>query len=123
MLVTTGPQSTQQPLDTPLADAAAQLKDTGVDIYSLGIGPNVVPSELEAIASRPENVLRSQTASLPIIASQLNAMIRSGKVYDVKALHVLDINSSNFISFYFNGFVLRLLLLLFIFAFFIFFCH
>ncbi|KAJ7381082.1 hypothetical protein OS493_004680, partial [Desmophyllum pertusum] len=76
LLVTTGPQSTQQPLDTPLADAAAQLKDIGVDVYSFGIGPNVVPSELEAIGSRPEYVFRPKTADLPILSSQLDAMIR-----------------------------------------------
>lgn len=86
MLVTTGPQSTQQPLDTPLADAAAQLKDSGVDVYSFGIGPNVVPSELEAVASRPEYVFRSQTASLPILASQLSAMIRTGKTYKLTSM-------------------------------------
>ena len=75
ILVTSGPQATKE---RPLADLAAQLKDIGVDIYSVGIGPNVIPSELEAIASRPDNVFRTQTTSLPILASQLNGMIRQG---------------------------------------------
>lgn len=80
LLVTTGPQSTQQPLGTPLADAAAQLKNVGVDIYSIGYGANVVPSELEAIASRPDYVFRTQIATLPIISSQLIARIRQGNL-------------------------------------------
>ena len=74
-MVTSGLQVTKK---RPLADLAAQLKDIGVDIYSVGIGPNVIPSELEAIASRPDNVFRTQTTSLPILASQLNGMIRQG---------------------------------------------
>lgn len=49
-----------------------------MDIYSVGVGPNVIPSELEAIASRPEYLLRTQTTGLPILASQLNGMIRQG---------------------------------------------
>ena len=74
-MATSGPQVTKE---RPLADLAAQLKDIGVDIYSVGIGPNVIPSELETIASRPDNVFRTQTTSLPILASQLNGMIRQG---------------------------------------------
>lgn len=74
-MVTSGPQATK---GRPIADLAAQLKDIGVDIYSVGIGPNVIPSELEAIASRPDNAFRTQTTSLPILASQLNGMIRQG---------------------------------------------
>ena len=81
MLVTTGPQDTQQPLSTPLADASAQLQSVGVDVYSFGVGPNVVPSELETVASRPEYVFRAQTSSLPILSSQLTDMIRQGKLY------------------------------------------
>lgn len=74
-MVTSGPQVTK---GRPFADLAAQLNDIGVDIYSVGIGPNVIPSELEVIASRPEYVFRTQTSSLPILASQLNGMIRQG---------------------------------------------
>ena len=77
LLVTSGPQVK---LETPLADLSGKLKDIGVDIYSVGIGPNVIPSELEAIASRPEYVFRAQTTGLPILASQLNSMIRQGKL-------------------------------------------
>ena len=75
VLVTSGPQVTKE---RPFADLATQLKDIGVDIYSVGIGPNVIPSELEAIASRPEYVFRTQTTSLPILASQLNGLMRQG---------------------------------------------
>ena len=78
LLVTTGPQDMHQPLSTPLADAAAELQNAGVDVYSVGIGPNVVPSELEAVASRPEYVFKVQADSLPIISSQLTDMIRQG---------------------------------------------
>lgn len=81
VLVTTGPQDVHDPLSTPLADAAAQLQNAGVDVYSFGIGPNVVPSELETVASRPEYVFRAQTTSLPILSSQLTEIIRQGKLY------------------------------------------
>lgn len=81
VLVTTGPQDMHQPLSTPLADAAAELQNAGVDVYSVGIGPNVVLSELEAVASRPEYVFKAQTASLPIISSQLTDMIHQGKLF------------------------------------------
>lgn len=40
----------------------------------------MIPSELEAMASRPEYVFRAQTTSLPILASQLNGLIRQGKL-------------------------------------------
>ena len=81
MLVTTGPQDTQQPLSTPLADAVAELQNAGVDVYSIGIGPNVVPSELEAVASRPEYVFKARTDSLPILVSKLTDMMRQGKIF------------------------------------------
>lgn len=67
-------------LSTPLADATAQLQSAGVDVYSIGIDPDVVPSQLETIASRPEYVFRTEVASLPIVSSQLTDMIRQGKV-------------------------------------------
>ena len=67
-------------LSTPLANATAQLQSAGVDVYSIGIGPDVVSSQLETIASRPEYVFRTEVASLPIVSSQLTDMIRQGKV-------------------------------------------
>ena len=83
VLVTSGPQAKP---DTPLADLAGELKDIGVDIYSVGIGPNVIPSELEAMASRPEYIFRAQTTSLPILASQLNGLIRQGKLMNAACI-------------------------------------
>lgn len=90
-MVTTGPQDTTQTLSTPLADATAQLQKASVDVYSIGIGPDVVPSELETIASRPEYVFRTEVASLPLVSSQLTDMIRQGKVLfiDVSVLSII----------------------------------
>ena len=86
VLVTTGPQDIHQPLSTPLADAAAQLQNAGVEVFSVGIGPNAVLSELETVASRPEYAFKVETANLPILSSQLTDMMRQGKVSNTSAL-------------------------------------
>ena len=80
LLVVTGPQDMHQPQYTPLADAAGELENAGVEVFALSIGPSVVPSELEAIASRPENIFSANAvSSLPILASQLTDMMRQGR--------------------------------------------
>lgn len=77
VLVVTGPQYMHQPLST----AAAKLKDSGVDVYAVGIGPSVVPLELGSVASRPEFVFQASAATLPTLSSQLTAMIHKGMLY------------------------------------------
>ena len=42
---------------TPLKSAAQPLKDKGVEIWSIAIGPPVNISDLEVIASDPEKVI------------------------------------------------------------------
>ena len=77
LLVVTGPQYVHQPQST----AAAELKDSGVDVYAVGIGSSAVPLELGSVASRPEFVFQAGAATLPILSSQLTAMIHRGMLY------------------------------------------
>jgi len=52
MVIVTDGKSTVQPLNTiPQADAA---KKQGIDIFSIGIGPDVNPAEIDAMASDPK---------------------------------------------------------------------
>ncbi|XP_022806051.1 uncharacterized protein LOC111343164 [Stylophora pistillata] len=90
LLFTTGPQSTQQPLNTPLADAASQLKNVDVDVFAIGYGTSVKQSELEAIASRPSYVFMSQSASLPIISSQVIGRIVQGRTPSLDVAFLAD---------------------------------
>lgn len=63
-----------------MADAASQLKNGGVDVFAIGYGTGVVPSQLEAIGSRPSYVFTPQTSSLPIVSSQIISRITQGNM-------------------------------------------
>lgn len=63
-------------------EVARQLKDTGVEIYTVGIGPEVDRRQLEAIASQPveEHVFVSAFEDAPAIAGPLTYTLSKGKV-------------------------------------------
>lgn len=63
-----------------MADATSQLKNGGVDVFAIGYGTGVVPSQLEAIGSRPSYVFTPQTSSLPIVSSQIISRITQGNM-------------------------------------------
>ena len=44
---------------TPLATESQPLKDSGIQVYVLGVGPDVDDQELSDVASRPENVYKA----------------------------------------------------------------
>ena len=80
LLVITGPQATQQPPYTPLADASGKLQEKGVDVIVMGIGVNIQQPELEAVASRQMYVFRPDVVYLPVLSSVINFIIRQGKL-------------------------------------------
>lgn len=43
---------------TPLALASQPLKDSGIKVYVLGVGPKVDDTELNDVASQPQNVYK-----------------------------------------------------------------
>ena len=55
-LITTGKQTTDQGAYTPLDEASSRLQSKGATVFVLGIGKDVDNSELNKIASRPNNV-------------------------------------------------------------------
>ena len=55
-MITTGKQTTDQGVYTPLDIASSRLQDKGAAVFVLGIGKDVDPSELKQIASGPNNV-------------------------------------------------------------------
>lgn len=56
LLITTGRQSKDQGVYTPLEEASLRLQRKGASVFSLGIGEDVDSTELENVASAPENV-------------------------------------------------------------------
>ena len=56
LLITTGRQSKDQGVYTPLEEGSLRLQRKGVSVFSLGIGEDVDSTELEEVASEPENV-------------------------------------------------------------------
>ena len=80
LLLTTGPQATNQKPATSLADAAAVLKNRGVLLYAIGIGPDAVQSQLEDVASSNDYVYsRAPAASLGLYTSSLSQAVRRGR--------------------------------------------
>ena len=69
-------------------------------MYAIGIGPDVVLSQLETIASRPEYGFRTEAASLPIVSSQLTDMIRQGKVLFLEVSVLSNILLSTYFDLY-----------------------
>lgn len=57
-MITASTQSSYPGRYTPLATASQPLKDNGVEVYVLGVGPDVDDQELNAVASRPQNVYK-----------------------------------------------------------------
>ena len=55
-VITTGKQTTEEGPFTPLDEASARLQKKGAAVFVLGIGKDVDPSELDQIASGPDNV-------------------------------------------------------------------
>lgn len=49
---------------TPLATASQPLKDNGIQLYVLGVGPDVDDQELSDVASHPQNVYREPAGRL-----------------------------------------------------------
>lgn len=49
---------------TPLVTASQPLKDSGIEVYVLGVGRGVDEQELNDVASRPENVYREPVSRL-----------------------------------------------------------
>ena len=56
LVITTGKQTTDQGLYTPLDIASSRLQKKGAAVFVLGIGKDVDTSELTEIASSPGNV-------------------------------------------------------------------
>ena len=56
---------------TPLATASQGLKDRGVQIYILGVGPDVDDQQLNDVASRPQNIYRAPLNRLPNFGPKL----------------------------------------------------
>ena len=57
-MITTGKQTTDQGVYTPLDIASSRLQSKGAAVFVLGIGKDVDSSELSQIASEPNNVFR-----------------------------------------------------------------
>ena len=55
-VITSGKQTTDEGPYTRLDEASAGLQNKGAAVFVLGIGEDVDPSELNQIASSPENV-------------------------------------------------------------------
>ena len=55
-MITTGKQTRDEGLSTPLDVASSRLQSKGAAVFVLGIGKDVDPSELNQIASGPKNV-------------------------------------------------------------------
>ena len=70
-MITASTQSSYPDRYTPLATASQGLKDRGVQVYVLGVGPNVDDQELNDIASRPQNVYREPLDRLPSFGPRL----------------------------------------------------
>lgn len=56
---------------TPLVTASRGLKDRGVQIYVLGVGPDVDDQQLNDVASRPKNIYREPISRLPKFGPKL----------------------------------------------------
>ena len=70
-MITASIQSRYPDRYTPLATASQGLKDRGVQVYVLGVGPNVDDQEQIDIASRPQNVYTSLLDRLPSFGPRL----------------------------------------------------
>ena len=57
-VITTGKQTTDQGAYTPLDEVSARLQNKGSAVFVLGIGKDVDLSELNQIASGPDNVFK-----------------------------------------------------------------
>ena len=60
ILITDGKQTTSMPY-TELTVASQGIKDKGVSVYAVGVGRGPVLSELQQVASSPENVFSSDS--------------------------------------------------------------
>ena len=56
---------------TPIATASQGLKDRGVQINVLGVGPEVDDQQLNDVASRPQNIYRVPLSRLPNFGPRL----------------------------------------------------
>ena len=57
-MITASAQSSYPGRYTPISSAAQAIKDKGVRVYSIGVGPGVDDQELNDIASRPQHVYK-----------------------------------------------------------------
>ena len=60
-----------------LSTAARAIKDRGVEVFSIGLGPNVDEEELQDIASQPENVYQVSASLWPSFGPNLWSSLRS----------------------------------------------
>ena len=56
LVITTGKQTADQGLYTPLDVASSRIQSKGAAVFVLGIGKDVDTSELTEIASSPDNI-------------------------------------------------------------------
>ena len=56
---------------TPLATTSQELKDLGVQIYVLGVGPEVEDQQLNDVASGSQNIYRVPLSRLPNFGPKL----------------------------------------------------
>ena len=61
-------------------EASQRLKDLGIEIYAIGVGPNVDRRQLEVIASEPKDghVFLTTFADAPAVAGPLALSLRKG---------------------------------------------
>ena len=70
-MITASPLSSFPDRYTPLRTASQGLKDRGVQIYVLGVGPDVDDQQLNDVASRPQNIYREPIGRLPTFGPRL----------------------------------------------------
>lgn len=78
------------------------LRDKGVQMYAVGVGPNVRNDELDVMASKPDNVYRVPYSQLPQYGGQLYQALRAyPRTPGNTATHVTDCN-----VLYLSGFIM-----------------
>ena len=63
-MITVSAQSSYPGRYTPLDTASQPLKDSGINVYVVGVGPDVDDQELNDVASQPQNVYRAPLSRL-----------------------------------------------------------
>lgn len=84
-MITTGKQTADQGVYTPLDIASSRLQDKGAAVFVLGIGKDVDPSELKQIASGPNNVFT--VGSFEDLDTKANEAKKGICVLGIESLH------------------------------------